>query len=116
MQMCDWQGGEIDADTLDDFVVFGLDFVEWMAGEGASRRDPTRLAQLMAEASMDFLSFRFGAPIGPWSSLAWISKGPLASRVLDQASTAKRLLLAQWEADQMSACCVPGFSGRPARL
>lgn len=101
--MCDWKGGKVDGRGLDDFVVFDSDCGEWMAKalgrpcEGAMDR-----ALGMAEASIDFFAERYGAPHGDFAWLAWIATGPMIPSVVDQAKIAKRLIWAQWEADQMN--------------
>lgn len=103
MELCNWQGGRLESAPLDDFVLFNGAAQEWLR-PGEPGRGPRELAWEMAEAAMDCLRWKCGAPTGLWSSIAWLC-GADASPVglpSDQALTAKRLLAAQWEADQQA--------------
>lgn len=106
IQMCGWKGGLLEGGGLDDFVVFGGRSRSWLMEAGM---DPGaglgESMQWMAHASMDFLAQRYGVPPGAWSSMAWSSHGPLVGHVIDQARVAKRLIAAQWEADQLGRAC-----------
>jgi len=103
MKMCDWKGGKLDGNGLDDFVVFDSDYGEWMThGMGRRCDDAMDRALGMAEASIDFLAERYGAPHGDFAWLAWVADGPMIPSVVDQGKMAKRLIWTQWEADQMS--------------
>jgi hypothetical protein len=59
-------------------------------------------ALAIAEATIEYHHRRHKAPKGRFSSLSWITRGSLVPRVLADAETAKRLIWAQWEADQLS--------------
>jgi hypothetical protein len=119
MQMCDWKGGRLEGAGLDDFVVFGSHSRAWLVEAGMPPDAGVHeVAQWMARASMDFFRQRYGAPLGAWSSLAWVATTPLVPNVLEQARMAKRLIATQWEVDQLSASCLlaPGPSAQHARL
>ena len=120
--MCDWCGGLIDADPLKNFVVFGREAKPWIEmSKGAVLDDPEKFAQAMAEACMDYLALRCGAPLGKYASMSWVVEGNGVKDVLAQSILAKRLILAQWEAGQLSLDLRdpnedPEFASGPLRI
>lgn len=107
LQMCDWNGGRLDSHGLVDFAVFGQSTWPWLARAGFETDMGWEAKALaIAEATIEYHHRRHKAPKGRFSSLAWITRGSLVPRVLADAETAKRLIWAQWEADQLST-----FSG-----
>ena len=103
LQMCDWRGGLIDAEPLKDFVVFGGNAQGWIEDViGSKVNNLHQLSLYFAEAGMDYLSLKYGAPVGEFATLTWMVEGEDLSGVLTQSCIAKRLILAQWEEDQLS--------------
>lgn len=111
MELCNWQGGKIEAHTMSNFVLFNNNAQEWLR-PGQAQRGPRELAWEMAEAAMDCLACRCGAPIGLWSSMAWVCSAESSPVGLpsEQALTAKHLLVAQWEADQQALAIARAIS------
>lgn len=126
MHLCDWRGGRLDADPLENFVVFGEGAGRWLQKSGArGMRHPLPRALAMAEAGMDYLALRYGAPRGGWAALAWIAKRPpgsgregamlAAGLAHGQSLLAKRLLMSGCEAAELGreAADGSGEAGRP---